>query len=480
MGEFDYKRVSDPVHHTIGLSKTEVAVVSTTAFQRLRGVKQLGLASLVFPGADYSRFSHSLGVCHVTGSILSALSRYRSNFKCTDREIQLYRLAGLLHDVGHYPFSHATEHAIADHYSAALLETKPSDFPNGVAEGQTSPAVDISTDEPFLDHEGVGKEILLENPELKRVLADEGFTAKEISSIFLREEPPKWANLVSSDLDADRIDYLMRTAHHSGLPYSSIDLPYLLTQLHVDNDNKICIAPRAIRTADHVLLSRYFDYAQVAYHKTVAGFEELLKDVLIVLLQTGKLGCSTIEMKARLSDSKWGTFNDAFVMSKIEELSHSTAAGVDVLKAQAIVGRNPPKLIWERQVLEDREHARANLKRLHKLIDGKKDEWAKTYDIPIGLWKSWSAGVQLTKIGTRVRTSLLVKDDPQELDRYEQAVRVLQADGSSKEIMAVPSSLMSILSDKAYSAIRLYVVVPKDKVGIVAKMRDEIGGYLDD
>lgn len=73
MQEFNAKRIADPVHGTIGLSALEARVISTRAFQRLRNVKQLGLAYYVFPGADYSRFSHSIGVCHITGRILSAL-----------------------------------------------------------------------------------------------------------------------------------------------------------------------------------------------------------------------------------------------------------------------------------------------------------------------------------------------------------------------------------------------------------------------
>lgn len=100
--EFLYKTVADPVHKCIGLSELEVKIIDTPIFQRLRNIKSLGLVYYVFPGADYSRFSHSLGAMHIMGRIAERL------FK-TQREIQLYRLAALLHDVGHYPFSHALE-----------------------------------------------------------------------------------------------------------------------------------------------------------------------------------------------------------------------------------------------------------------------------------------------------------------------------------------------------------------------------------
>src|SRR5579862_6668732 len=110
---FNEKRIADPVHGTIGLSALEANIIGTPAFQRLRNVKQLALAPLVYPGANYTRFSHSLGVCHVTGLILTALQQTTqfsdSEGSISDDEIQLYRLAALLHDIGHYPFSHVME-----------------------------------------------------------------------------------------------------------------------------------------------------------------------------------------------------------------------------------------------------------------------------------------------------------------------------------------------------------------------------------
>ena len=121
MNGFNAKRIADPVHGTIGLSELEVRVIGTRVFQRLRNVKQLGLASLVFPVRELLGFqtfgwrlprdrAHSGelardGVCDIN-----------------DSEIQLYRLAGLLHDIGHYPFSHAMEDAIANYYSSRLLD----------------------------------------------------------------------------------------------------------------------------------------------------------------------------------------------------------------------------------------------------------------------------------------------------------------------------------------------------------------------
>jgi HD superfamily phosphohydrolase len=115
MPKFHYRRLTDAVHGTFGISELESDIISTRVFQRLHSVKQLGLAYLVYPDLNYSRFAHSVGACHIAGRMMRAIN-LNSTRQFTDDDIQIYRLAGLLHDIGHYPFSHAMEHVIADHY----------------------------------------------------------------------------------------------------------------------------------------------------------------------------------------------------------------------------------------------------------------------------------------------------------------------------------------------------------------------------
>src|SRR4051812_33491771 len=109
-------RIADAVHGTVELSEHEARVVSSRAYQRLRGVKHLGLAHLAFPGADYSRFAHGVGTLHVTGQILYNLRRNVTGCLDDDEE-RLYRMAALLHDIGHFPFSHTFERALINYYS---------------------------------------------------------------------------------------------------------------------------------------------------------------------------------------------------------------------------------------------------------------------------------------------------------------------------------------------------------------------------
>ena len=208
--DFNYKRITEPVHKVIGLSELETRIINgANVFSRLRNIKQLGLAHFVFPGADYSRFSHSVGVCHIAGRVLDALRK--NGAEISDKEIQLYRLAGLLHDIGHYPFSHAMEHALHDQFS-------DSKFLIPIDDGHNSE----STEKPPHNHEQLGEEILERDQTIRAIIENygNGIEVSEIYKIFTKTEESRFAKLVSSDLDADRIAFLQiaqqsrRDGHH--------------------------------------------------------------------------------------------------------------------------------------------------------------------------------------------------------------------------------------------------------------------------
>lgn len=444
------KAVADPVHGTIQLTDLESQVISTGAFQRLRNVKQLGLAHMVFPGADYSRFSHSLGVCHVTGRILSAL-RERYPRKFTERDVELYRLAGLLHDVGHYPFSHATEFALRDHYAGTdlLRKTKKGTTAakSGVAPGAKS---------RWVKHEDVGVMILDYDTELREVLRKGGFQPREVYDIFARKNPPKYSNLISSDLDADRIDFLLRTARHTGLPYGSIDLEYLLTQLCLDRDDLLCVHPKALRAVEHLLLGRYFDYQQVSYHKTVAGLELVLKDLIGVLLDTGLIQARERDLQKAMEDRRWARIDDSFGMALLARLAETTRSRTVKIKANCILKRQPPRLVVkaERFALKDEGNDQI-FKRDLEDVSELRETWSKKIGIPISRWYRWEKDeIGLTKIGPLVRVDAShVKDG----DKVGQLVRVLKGNGSSVPIFDIDGSMMNVLAKYALYSIRLYV-----------------------
>ena len=475
---FSAKRIADPVHGTIGLSDLEARVISTRAFQRLRSVKQLGLAHYVFPGADYSRFSHSVGVCHVTGRVLEALRDW--GVPDLDSEtIQLYRLAALLHDVGHYPFSHAMEDAIADHFSRQFFES--TTVPNISVE--TASTVKAGKALPtYYQHEDLGKQILLHDQELNQTLTRAGYAPETVFGIFTREKPMQFTNLVSSDLDADRIDYLLRTAHHTGLPYGSVDIDYLLSQMRIDNKSRICLTEKALKTADHFLLCRYFDYQQVAFHKTVAGLEGVLKDVLAAMIKTSYIKGSANDVLLSVEEGRWAEFDDIFVSQKMRDFAKDAEQPeTDRTKARAILTRTAPKLLVDYEAIRLREkHELKSFRSYKQAVKEKKQQWASEFDVDPDLWYIWSkSGLALTKVGSHVSQSTYYEGTEDDRDKYEQEIRVLDAAGvTSESIVEIPHSLMSVLSNQALYSLRVYVLLPPEKMqlrtSITAKIKADL------
>lgn len=472
MNNFDAKRITDPVHGTIGLSEFEIEIIKTPVFQRLRHIKQLGLVYYVFPGSEYSRFLHSLGVCHLTGKILDSLSR-NTEHTFNDREIQLYRIAALLHDIGHYPFSHLTERVIKNIYSESI--TQPVDEEN--KDSVEEPSIYKSK---LFNHESLGKEIIKNDNDIKKILENNDYCAEEISSIFTREKPPEFANLISSDLDADRIDYLLRTAHYTGLPYGTVDLDYLLSQIRLDNNNNICYKTKALRTVDHFLLCRYFDYQQVTFHKTVAAFELVLSDVIEELIKKGEIDCSSDTISDYISKGTWYQFDDISVCNKIKKLYSNTSDEIIKNKTKAIMERNPPKLIVSMEQISKREESEVKKYRLYKkIIKDKVDQWAECFGINVNYWYVWDRLEHtLTQAESHIPVASLLNSNHKDVEEsYVQAVRILKnSNEESKAIMEVKKSLMSVLSDYALYSIRLYILFPNNEIEKLK--RKEIEDYI--
>jgi len=452
MTNFNAKRIADPVHGTIGLSDLEVSLINTKPFQRLRNIKHLGLAHFVFPGGDFSRFEHSLGVCHITGRILENL---KNNFDSSinNDDIKLYRLAALLHDIGHYPFSHVIEDVIRDYYSDAMLKKSTSSPPQS---------------EKYFLHERLSKEILLNDVEIKHILEENGFKPENISSIFMREDPKaRFMNLISSDLDADRIDFLLRTALHTGLPYGSVDIDYLLSQIKIDDKNFVCFDLKALRTADHLLLSRYFDRLQVAYHKTVAGFELVLKDVLEELFNRNSVDFSANSIKKLIENGEWSIYDDAFLINELRKLLEDDSTfGVIKVKIKSILNRTPPKLVALKEYLDNRDHETDFLLKKES-IKNKVQTWANDFEIDGELWYApLYEPLSLTKSKRHALVSTKYEDIPEdkkEKYEYEQVIRIFdKKSGQSKPIIDYKSSLMSVLSDYSLYILRVYVLFPEN------------------
>lgn len=234
----------DPIHGYINVSYEIISkIIDTNVFQRLRRIKQLSGVHMVFHGAEHSRFSHSLGVYELANRVISKTALKNT---LTEREQLLVLISALLHDIGHGPYSHAFEDVF------------------------------------LVNHEAIGAAIITDNNELRTILneIDNDF-AKDVSDIILkRGKYPLIEQLISSQLDVDRLDYLVRDAYFAGVTYGSIDLDRIIRSLLV-KDNKIVFKKSGIHAIENYLISRYHMYWQVYYHKTSRAYEVILAKIYL-------------------------------------------------------------------------------------------------------------------------------------------------------------------------------------------------------
>ncbi len=249
--------IRDPIWHNIWIEEPALPIIDTAAFQRLRRVRQLGLAYLVYPGAVHTRFDHALGVYHLTGRALRTLEGSGQLRGLSERDRLILRLAGLLHDIGHYPFSHTLEE----------LET-------GLVPE---------------DHEQLAGQFLAD-AEVAAALTPRGpRAAEEIHALILGRSANPLQGLVSGSLDLDKLEYLKRDATFCGVPYGEIDVERLLYSLRVLRDPEsdrleIGVAVQGISALESLLFAKYQMFRNVYWHHGVraasATFQRLIREAL--------------------------------------------------------------------------------------------------------------------------------------------------------------------------------------------------------
>ena len=222
-------RVRDPIHDYIDLTPLEVRLVDTPAYQRLRWIRQLGPTNLVYPGANHTRHEHCMGTCHVVGRIADSIG-------LDSHDKQLASVAGLLHDLGHSPFSHLGDEVagLEDH---VIRTTK-----------------------------------LVSDTEISDILLEEGIDSKEINAIIQGDH--KLGPLVSGDLDGDRLDYLVRDAHYTGVS-TGVDAGRLITTMAMVDDNLV-VHQGGLPAVEALLTARFAMYPTVYFHSFVRGAELML------------------------------------------------------------------------------------------------------------------------------------------------------------------------------------------------------------
>jgi len=232
------KFIRDSLHGNLQLNEFEVKLIDTPQIQRLRRIKQLGFTYLVYPGANHTRFEHSIGTMYLA-------SRLAYGLKLPDEQRQILRVCALLHDAGHGPFSHVSE--------AVLKES----------------------------HEQLTSKLILES-ELSTILSEK-YDTKEIIGLIGGEG--SLGQIISGDLDVDRMDYLLRDSYYTGVAYGVIDVERLIHNMKLE-DNLI-LKSKGVQAAESMLLARYFMYPSVYQHHTTRIINSMFRRCLKQLFKEG-------------------------------------------------------------------------------------------------------------------------------------------------------------------------------------------------
>ena len=248
----DELKIRDPVHNFIHLSDEEGRLINTPVFQRLRRIHQLAMAYLVYPGALHTRFDHSLGVCHVAKLMAEQLGIAQN-----DDDARLVRLAALLHDLGHGPFSHVSENALEIFADRSKLSP-----------GQKKEKI----------HEVVTGHIIRHDPEIADILDPE--TRNKVADLLAEgRERPELRAIVSGPLDADKQDYLLRDSYFCGVSYGHFDIHQFLRSLVMTEDAtypEILVKRSGLHAVEQFVMAKYYLTANVYRHKVRLITDQML------------------------------------------------------------------------------------------------------------------------------------------------------------------------------------------------------------
>jgi len=297
-------RIYDAVYGYVELDEFEFELVTSPIFQRLHRIKQLGPLHTVFPSAQHSRFSHTIGVFYIVTKMMEHLENrpdeYKYDFRKEEKQKELLKFAALLHDIGHVPLSHVGEEVLKETTEEKLREKfmpKTKDKTFDPFEQQEIKWWKLFPEKQYLGgstklHERLSAEIVLHNEEIDKVLSKVWQTKEDcqkaktkIAQIIVgQDETDVPTLLLHSELDADRLDYLLRDSFFTGVGYGKVDLDYIISRLVIfrgeDNFADLCVENKGLHTVEHYILSRFFLQTQVIFNRKVRFIDLLFEDVM--------------------------------------------------------------------------------------------------------------------------------------------------------------------------------------------------------
>jgi HD superfamily phosphohydrolase len=302
--------IRDPVHGYIKLTDVERALIDSPFVQRLRRVHQLAGSYLVYPGAVHSRFEHVVGTMHLAGQVAESLAR---TSRITKDQIQEARIAALLHDVGHGPFSHTFEEVLAEKSTTT--------------------------------HEDISQRIISKTS-LGDVLEKHGYSSKKISSFAVGKQaklPPFMNEIIAGSLSADMMDYLPRDSYFTGVEYGRVDIQRVIDSLYVVDDRMV-IDEAALYAFEALLLARYEMFKAVYFHRTVRAAD-------LMLAHSMSLADSALNLTDLSNLEHYLSLTDEVVLQRITTL-RGTSPGLREAKRLALGFRNRTlvKCVFEKLV----------------------------------------------------------------------------------------------------------------------------------
>lgn len=466
------KVIFDNIHGYITLNRVETRILETLYYQRLRWIRQLGFSFYIFPGATHTRHAHALGVSHVMDRILRALGLAVADEKFFDPRVhddktnfhRTMRLAAMLHDIGTFPFSHSIEMAYINHWRHQAHVGKPKYFAN---------------------HETLGSHIILNTDfdgGITRILKEEGIDPEELSRIIAGKSENLLANqLMHADVDADRMDYLIRDAHHTGVKIGLYDMDFLIRalRLHVkDGEQMLCIHEDGINVVDSFLVARYFWYSQIIHEGTGYKFDLLAAKICEYFLEN-KLSYSfeTLMDRVAMNPYEYFTFNDSYFMAKLHEylagrIKHPMIGELSEMLARRIPPAQVRVAPIKPTVIQSEEHRKDIVRQCQRAVDWLKEE-LKAVDS-----NAWMIDdIPMKDVMFTKNLESLKKDkDKRTPERSRDSVKVLTRHGELRLLVDVSQSLMKVLSQYRNFIPRVYLspesYAKLEKKGVFDKMRE--------
>jgi len=421
--EFSDTSIYDEIYGYIPVTKVELEIVNHPLFQRLNHIKQLGTAYRVFPGAQHTRFSHSLGVMHIMDKMINSTNL---KDKITPEDKQKLRVAALLHDIGHYPLSHVVETVITEHNRRKDRK-----------------------------HEKLG-EYIVKKSGVANILKNYGIEPDEVAQIFTGESPePLFNQLMSSNLDADRIDYLLRDSVHTGVAYGRFDLNRLIHTLSLDNSGQLCVEKSGIHAVEGYVIGRYLMWAVVYTHRVINAFNELAEHICEKCIGSTFYSYDAIQKLVREDESKFAKFNDHYIYERIYHAKPEDKY-VDELS----------RMFLERKVLAVAKEAQELTEegtgsREYFLLDEFKKE-TKIADLveKSGITKEWifhnSSRTQLPGLRPLLEWPVEEEEVEQAQREMSKAIRIADENGKSTPLVQIRRTIVYYLKNMSLDKVRIY------------------------